>query len=179
MKRLLLALLALAACQPRSEHSEPKAGRTNRTLWQDYDKLRLVCFWKTSATESDAKSPRFPPANRKDVPYESKELMKQRDISASFFVKITPSVELMVQSLLQDDARDQAVVTTRLSYADKGFGDNHDVSRNTSGHNFVRIEPSMPGTPAYVSYACGVYELPLPAQPSFPGDSQPRVPPIH
>ncbi len=179
MKRVLLALLAFAACQPRANNPETNLASAGHTLWQDYAKLRLVCFWKTSQTEKEARSPGFPPGNRKDVPYESKELMKTRDISAGFFVKITPRIELMVQSLLQDDPRDQAVVTTRLSYADKGFGDNHDLSRNTSSHNYIRIEPPAAGFPAYVSYACGVYEVPIPDRPRFPADAEPRVPPIH
>lgn len=134
-------------------------------MWQDYAKLRLVCFWKVSASEAEALRPEFPPANRVSAPYEYQEIMKQADISAHLLVKISPDLELSVQSLLQDDGQDLAIITTRLAHlsASKGFGDNHDVPRNVSGMNFQLLGP--PSRNVYVSYACGAYDLPLPAKP--------------
>ena len=145
-------------------------------MWQDYSKLRLVCFWKISASEAEALKPDFPAANRAFVAYEYQKIMKQADISAHLLVRISPDIELSVQSLLQDDGQDLAIITTRLAHlsAAKGFGDNHDVPRNVSGMNFLLLGP--PAKSRYVSYACGPYEMPLPAKPRIVEPA--RRPPI-
>lgn len=134
-------------------------------MWQDHSSLRLVCFWKISASESEALKPEFPAGNRAVAAYEYQEIMKQADISAHLVAKISPDIELSVQSLLQDDGQDLAIVTTRLVHlsAGKGFGDNHDVARNASGMNFLLLSSAAKKT--YVSYACGVYDLPVPSRP--------------
>ncbi|MBI3394709.1 MAG: hypothetical protein HY042_02630 [Spirochaetia bacterium] len=152
------------------------------SLWQDYKKLRLVCFWKRVNGLSAAKSPVFPAANRRDVSYEFQEIMKHADISAHMFIDVSPGIQLMAESLLQEDPTDTALVTTRLGLtaSGQGFGDNHDVKRNASGLNYVPLPANRAGsTPEYVSYSCGVYELPLPAQPRLSPGLEVRIPPIH
>lgn len=146
-------------------------------MWHDYAKLRLVCFWKISATEAEASKPVFPAANRRDIPYQYQEIMKNADISAHLAFKISPAIELSVQSLLQDDGQDLALITTRLARLDTGagFGDNHDVPRNASGMNVLPINKA--GQTSFVSYACGAYDLPLPAAPRVLTPA--RHPPIH
>lgn len=146
-------------------------------MWQDYKKLRLVCFWKISASEAEAMKPVFPAANRRDTPYELQQIIKQTDISAHLAFKISPAIELSVQSLLQDDGQDLALITTRLARLDtgEGFGDNHDVPRNASGMNLLQIHTA--GQASFVSYACGAYEMPLPAVPRIHAPA--RRPPIH
>lgn len=146
------------------------------TMWQDYAKLRLVCFWKVTSSESEALNARFPAANRRDVAYEYQEILGHGDVSANLAVTLAPGLELTVQSLLQDDGQDLALITTRLVNARtrKGLGDNHDVARNASGMNYVLIEEG--GRRTYVSYACGAYDLPVPASPRIPAPA--RRPPI-
>jgi len=150
------------------------------TMWHDHKSLRLLCYWKTVHSEKEARDTTFPPSNRQDAAYEYQEIMKQPDISAHMFIQVAPEAKLTVESLLQDDGQDLALVTTRLGLPATGFGDNHDLRRNTSGQNYVQIKASGPNEKStYVSYSCGVYELPLPAQPRLAPGSTPRLPPIH
>lgn len=158
--------------------ANPKAS----TMWDDYAKLRLVCFWKVVATEKEAMSPGFPPANRMAAAYEKQMLMGHPDISAAFFVTISPTNRLMANSLIEGAPDDTALVTTRMELQDQGraLGDNHSVPRNTSGQNFIWINSNKPNLPKqYLSYSCGVYQLPLPLQPSLAPGQTPRVPPIN
>jgi len=151
------------------------------TLWQDHEKLRLVCFWKTVSSQKEAVDPAFPRRNRRDIAYEYQEIMKHPDISAHFFVEVASGVELTAESLLENNPEDRALVTTRLGVKStgRGYGDNHELRRNTSGQNYVQINEGRSSRPIFISYSCGVYELPIPAQPRLSPDESPREPPIH
>lgn len=145
------------------------------SMWQDYQKLQLVCFYKTAATREEALRPVFPAGNRRAVGFEFQRILKQPDISATLQMRIAAGLSLTVTSLLQDDGQDLAIITTRLVREDnmKGFGDNHDTPRNTSGMNYMELD-GFPGA-KFVSYACGLYDS-LPAQPRVVEGA--RVPPI-
>ncbi|MCE9597564.1 MAG: hypothetical protein K8S54_06310 [Spirochaetia bacterium] len=177
MKYKMVVMVALALVALCSGFAAPSS-----TMWDDYAKLRLVCFWKVVPTEKDAMAPWFPPMNRMETPYVKQMLMGQADISASFFVNVTPTNRLMANSLLEGAPDDTALVTTRMELRDQGkaMGDNHSVRRNTSGQNFIWTNSNTPSQPRkYLSYSCGVYQVPVPAQPALnPGES-PRVPPIN
>lgn len=130
------------------------------TLWDDYKNLKLVCYYKTSYSEKAAQNGKFPRKNRLESLYVAQDLVGSPDISASFFYE-NFRVQFMANSLLFDDERDLALVTTRIGVKStgEGYGDNQEIPRNGSARvmQFVgRDEASQ--RPLFFSAECRVVD---------------------